>query len=517
MVRIVNSCIRSAISHSARRYAGSLEQRLKRYRTEQTALFEKYSLTDIAPQGYTEEVRSTQRELQRSHPGSQLILTSGSTSTPKEIWYTEQRLQDVQSEFVRQVLLLAHESTPLASPSIYFLTSLHSSRSLSSALLRTPQLNAIERTALFNSIVFAPCAIDLAAQAPEAAVHIAYIMLTRPAILVAANPSSILLLIQRTISEWMEQRMIVRNLIPKVWGSLSPIDRLGYGGADTLAQALAHTERDTITCHDLLQHLEAVACWTGGYVQPYLTRLTNTLSHNDLRILSLPSLSSEEILGLWTPNLRGGDCLPISQNVVYEFLREGDPSQKLLKPWELTSGERYVMVVSNRYGLARYDTADLFLCRGREHDAPIITFVGRAGLQHSFSGEKLTAPQLLQAYQRAYAELSLPVVETLCLPEPGSGDELPHYVFLVTVLIEQHLHTPLARAIDSALCAINEEYEAKRRSARLAEPQLHTRSLAQVIAALGDRAAPQQPINRAQIKLLPLYPQLTWSELLRSL
>lgn len=68
---------------------------------------------------------------------------------------------------------------------------------------------------------------------------------------------------------------------------------------------------------------------------------------------------------------------------MYEFLHEGELSGDLLKPWELQSGKRYGMVVSNRYGLARYDTEDLFLCSGTVHDTPIITFVGRAGLQHS--------------------------------------------------------------------------------------------------------------------------------------
>jgi hypothetical protein len=163
--------------------------------------------------------------------------------------------------------------------------------------------------------------------------------------------------------------------------------------------------------------------------------------------------------------------------------------------------------------LKRYDTSDLFLCNGMLGDAPLITFVGRSGLQYSFSGEKLTAEQLLEAYQRSYARVQLALVDTLCFPEPGDIEELPHYVFLATMPLESDQEQQLAREIDAVLCEINDEYSSKRASGRLGLPRLHSRQLAQVITALTRLAAHGEDINRTQVKLLPLYPKLTWSQM----
>jgi hypothetical protein len=511
-MRLIDLCIRKALTRSAARYAASLQQRLERYRAQQSALHSTYALDAVAPQGYSEHLRSDQIALHASHPGSHLILTSGTTSTPKEVWYTEQRLNAVQGEFLRQVLLLAGE-LPLESPSIYFLTALSPSRSLSSALLRAPKLSFGEHLALSQSIGFAPRSLSSCKDIPELWLHIAYILLTQPALLVAANPSTVLILLQHALSQWSEDRTTLRRLLPDVWSSFSRIRRRAYARNTALERSLSLTELDTVTARDLLPGLEGIACWTGGYVRPYITRLHSTIDTNDLRILPLLSLSSEEILGLHVPGITDGSCVPLGQHVAYEFIQEGDEARQIVKPWELQVGRHYSIVVSNRYGLKRYDTADLFLCTGRLGDAPLITFVGRAGLQHSFSGEKLTAEHLLEAYQRAYTRLALPTAETLCFPHPGRENEIPRYVFLATRHLEAPQEEQLAREIDTALHEINSEYRSKRESGRLAAPQLYTSEWGQVIAALEDRAAAKGGINRAQVKLMPLYPKLTWPEM----
>lgn len=511
-MRLIERCIRGALTCCTRRYADTLRHRLDGYRVQQTALCQEYGVDHVEPLAYSEQLRTEQRALHASHPGSHILLTSGSTSIPKELWYPDHRLDRLQKEFVQQVLLLAEE-LPLRSPSIYFLTSLRPSRSLSSALLRAPQLSFIEKFALSQSIVFAPRAVTLSETTPELWVHIAYILLTRPAVIVAANPSTILTALHNVICEWESGRAIVRRILPEVWQSFSSTRRLVCDYHDALGRALSLTERSTLTTRDLLPQLEGVACWTAGYVGPYITRLRAAIDTPELRILPIASLSTEEILGLNVPGIRDGSCVPLAERVAYEFIHEEDEARRPIKPWELRSGERYAMVVSNRYGLNRYDTSDLFLCNGMLGDAPLITFVGRSGLQYSFSGEKLTAEQLLEAYQRSYSRVQLALVDTLCFPEPGELDELPHYVFLATSLLESDQEQQLAREIDAALCEINDEYSSKRASGRLGLPRLHSRQLAQVITALTRLAAHGEDINRTQVKLLPLYPKLTWSQM----
>lgn len=515
-MRLVESCIRVALTYSARKYSDTLRQRLDRYRAEQTALYRAYTLHNVAPMGYSEQLRAEQRALHAAHPGSHLLLTSGSTSAPKELWYTDHRLACVQHEFVRQVLLLADE-LPLRSPSIYFLTSLRPSRSLSSALLRPVWLSCAESIALSQSVVFAPGARALSEMTPELWVHVAYILLTRPSVIVAVNPSTVLTALHQIISEWESGRATVRRILPEVWRSFSTVRRFASHSNDAYARALSLTERSSPTVRDLLPHLEGIACWAAGYVGPYLARLRASIDMQDLRILPLLSLSTEEILGLHIPGINDGSCVPLAERVAYEFVHEHDEARHPLKPWELRNGERYSMIVSNQYGLKRYETSDLFLCTGTLGDAPTLTFVGRSGLQYSFSGEKLTAEHLLQAYQSAYRRAHLGLVDTLCFPEPGELEKLPHYVLLATTPLTPEQEQQLVREVDAVLCDVNEEYRSKRASNRLGAPRMHSYPLAEVITALTPRAASGNEINRTQIKLMPLYPKITWSEMQRRL
>ena len=57
--------------------------------------------------------------------------------------------------------------------------------------------------------------------------------------------------------------------------------------------------------------------------------------------------------------------LPIADGVVYEFIEEQtmDHADNLLDAHQLEPGKLYAMVISDGYGLRRYQTDDLFLCR----------------------------------------------------------------------------------------------------------------------------------------------------------
>jgi hypothetical protein len=82
--------------------------------------------------------------------------------------------------------------------------------------------------------------------------------------------------------------------------------------------------------------------------------------------------------------------LPLAAGVLFEFIDEHD---HYLGPTELQPGKLYEMVVTDEYGLCRYHTSDLFLCRRKLGTLPDLVFVRRRGLEYSFTGEKLTAEQ----------------------------------------------------------------------------------------------------------------------------
>jgi hypothetical protein len=206
--------------------------------------------------------------------------------------------------------------------------------------------------------------------------------------------------------------------------------------------------------------------------------------------------------------------------VLYELLEEdpaaapaADDPSRLLTPDRLEGGRMYTLVVSDGHGLRRYQTADVFLCRGRVRGLPDLTFVRRRGLEHSFTGEKLTAEQAAEAFAHLRAELALPASTYLSLvPSWPAGEPIPHYRLAV---VTGALGPPpdleaLATRGQAIVESLNPEYRSKVASRRLAP----LRPLALSTEAFARAVGGQRHGDRweGQFKFLPLY-RATWESL----
>ena len=171
------------------------------------------------------------------------------------------------------------------------------------------------------------------------------------------------------------------------------------------------------------------------------------------------------------------------------------------------------MVVSDGYGLRRYQTGDVFLCRRKVAGLPDLAFVRRRGLEHSFTGEKLTGEQTSSAFARARAHLGLPASTYLSLvPSWPPGDAVPHYRLVVVSQGDGDLPdlAQLASRCQSELEAENPEYRSKTGSARLGPLRplaLPAETFARSVGGERHRASWE-----AQFKFLPLY-RTRWEEL----
>lgn len=103
---------------------------------------------------------------------------------------------------------------------------------------------------------------------------------------------------------------------------------------------------------------------------------------------------------------------------------------RVIKPTELEPGKLYEMIVSDSYGLCRYHTGDLFLCRRKINNLPDLVFQRRRGLQYSFTGEnsppnksRSSSISSANVYPHVFADCYL-----TCLP---SLDTIPHYKVLL--------------------------------------------------------------------------------------
>ena len=110
---------------------------------------------------------------------------------------------------------------------------------------------------------------------------------------------------------------------------------------------------------------------------------------------------------LTIPSVQQGGFLPLPQAVFYEFIplnRQGQPlltTQPLLLH-ELTPGEAYELVISQKSGLLRYRLKDRVRVTALRGSTPYLRFEGRSEALCDLVGEKLNAMFVAQGVQHCY-------------------------------------------------------------------------------------------------------------------
>jgi hypothetical protein len=206
--------------------------------------------------------------------------------------------------------------------------------------------------------------------------------------------------------------------------------------------------------------------------------------------------------------------------VLYEFveLKDEDDPTNLLRPDQLEPGKHYSMVVSDAYGLRRYQTEDLFHCRGKVSGLPDLAFVGRRGIEYSFTGEKLTLDQASKVIRTLRTEYDWLTASFLTLVPCHGEESKPNYKLLLIDTLGARASRPLvdrfstapagetpalpviARRCDELLCETNCEYKSKRQSGRLAAVQLQQVTIGDFLNNMSVAGAWE-----AQFKFLPFY------------
>jgi len=486
--------------------------RLVRYRKDQEILLCRYGLKGCEPEPYGESTRKRILEHADKYKSPKdFAWTSGTTHDPKQIFYPKQRLRELQQTYVAQAIL-AYRHANLERPGFYFLTSMASDHSVSGLLAREPLPWWLARYILCDSIVYVPAVARLMDRYPQDSLHLTLLLLCEPALIAMANPSSLYAILDHAQRDWNRVRAQITEILTNDW---LPEFRKQMGPAIEPREIRLRQQLQSNSCpsiKELLPELRMIYCWNGGYVQPFIDNLQQQLK--DIKPLSRPmfSMSTETVAYLIYPNVSLDGGLPIYPGVCYEFIQVGnDPvAQHLLKPWELRSGQQYMMVVSDAYGLKRYQTNDLFECIGFKRQTPLLRFQGRAGLGYSFTGEKITDQQLLEVYEIIRRKIEIPGATFTCFPKLNKGG-IPGYVF-VTDIRSGSPHPITAEMFDEILMKINEEYAGKRQSGRLAKPEVIMHSYDQLVSKLTRSDSRYARASVAQFKPLPLY-QVFWESL----
>lgn len=505
--------IAELIAARCRELRRQLDDSLAGYRSRQIALAGKFCVDQASPQLYTAATRaSVLQQAERCREPWDFAWTSGTMSEPKQILYPASRVRSLADHLVDQVFL-ATEACDVTSPRFFFLNTFSSDRSLSALLARACPSSKVALEVLEDYLAFRLAAVKLAPRYSTLALNWALLWSLRPTVLTTVNPSSLCMLLRNGRALWAGLRGQVQQILAEDdWQAVFEARDLVAIRSEVLDWLSATL--DPPTPNQMLPHLELIYCWQGGYVRPFVDQLRQVLSPRQPCLAPMFSLSTEVIAASIFPHLSREAGLPISPECCYEFLpRDEEPvAANLLRPWELVPGEEYRMVVSDAYGLIRYDTNDIFRCAGHVGDAPLIDFVRRHGLNYSFTGEKLTDCHLQQAYAEVAQANGLSGAAWTCFPCRGAGS-LPGYLFVLLSSQGALNCDQTARQLDDALCRINSEYASKRATDRLAAPTLITMPVEALTAKLVRALPHTAAANPAQFKLLPLY-TLLWEDVL---
>lgn len=521
MSGLVNDSLRFIIGCSIR-ILGAVFTLAHRFRIRlfsycQTRLRQKYGVSDATPiQPYGDEVEARMNIAARTKRGRvRFPVTSGSTGVPKRVLFTKTRLRLLKLVF-SDFYMRCCWALSIKRTSLYVFSSLTNDESLTSMLMEE------ERLPSYLSTLQAPYRVQchpslrvLRSKYGDAGVRLWILTLSNPGVLYSTNPSTISAFFDELQSDWDSCSRLVRDWCWAREGFAGDVRRIARrinsrGSSQRLASIVEYAKAPPLKTYAPAVH--SYICWTGGYVKPFLTRLEQYLPTDRYRLIPMYSMSTETVETIVDVRAESISFLPVAPGVVYEFLGVGGDAETnapLLKPDQLQPGREYSLIVSDNYGLLRYDSGDVFLCRKRVGNLPDLFFQRRRNLEYSFTGEKLTADQVTLAFESIRRANTPQLTDQFltCIPSQPKDDRVPHYK-IVTVADKSNSVQPsiahLSESCDQLFSEINCEYRAKRESGRLGPVRSVSMTRSDFLNLTGVSESWE-----AQFKFLPLYVQ-TW-------
>lgn len=499
----------------------AMAKRIERFPAEQAALRERYGVTPDTPlRGYDDETRAAVLAFARAQADARIATTSGSTGAPKQIAYTRARLKQYQRDSY-SVGMRAYARHRVRRPGIFIFASLKADDSFASLVLENRRvwppwlLGLIEPSRYLSH----PALLRYADEHGANAARLWLMTVADPGLLYATNPSTLAVFFSDVTARWRESTALVRRF---VGGELDDDEdlqriarRVGTAGFRARLDEVARADAP-LPVWSYLPGLCAWCSWDGGYVTSFLAQVRRHLPGERYAHVPMYSMSTETIETLtWFDDDGEARFLPLGPGVLYELLPEGaadDPAQ-LVPATSAEPGRVYSMVVSDPWGLRRYQTDDLFRCEALVRGLPDLRFLRRRGLAYSFTGEKLTGEQLSLAFdelRRAFPALQ-EGVELACFPSHPEEGALPGYRLALAVTRAGELDLDLdavAAALDQALMRLNTELKDKRDSGRLRPTVAVVVPYEALAAALDTRTVSDDDVNKraweSQFKLTPL-------------
>ncbi len=219
--------------------------------------------------------------------------------------------------------------------------------------------------------------------------------------------------------------------------------------------------------------LQYLSTWKCGNTHVYMEKYMDDFDWDKTYYQELGYIATECRFGFALDDTNESVLFP--QFHYYEFVAEDEldsPRKHFLQLDELEQGKRYCAYVTTYSGLFRYNMNDLVEVGGKYRNTPTVHMVSKVNGIVSMTGEKLYEPQFIEAVHQAEQETGIKTKFFVGFAEVQDSCYHFYYEF-ENEDIDQREADVFTQIVDKHLCEINIEYEAKRSSFRLHEPQAH--------------------------------------------
>ena len=232
-------------------------------------------------------------------------------------------------------------------------------------------------------------------------------------------------------------------------------------------------DRDKLEPKHFWPWLQLLSTWKCGNTKIYMEKYLDQFNWDKTFYQELGYIATECRFGFSLDDTNESVLFPHFH--YYEFVEESEldhPHKHFLQLHELEVGKRYCAYVTTYSGLFRYNMNDLVEVGGKFYNTPTVHMVSKVNGIVSMTGEKLYEPQFIDAVHKAEELMD---IKTKCFVGFADVRESKYHFYyeFVNEDIDQETADEFTKVVDRKLQEINNEYESKRASFRLKEPQAH--------------------------------------------
>lgn len=219
--------------------------------------------------------------------------------------------------------------------------------------------------------------------------------------------------------------------------------------------------------------LQYMSTWKCGNTKIYMEKYMDAFDWNKTFYQELGYIATECRFGFSLDDTNESVLFPHFH--YYEFVEESEldnPHKHYLQIHELEQGKRYCAYVTTYSGIFRYNMNDLVEVGGSFYNTPTVHMVSKVNGIVSMTGEKLYEPQFIDAVHKAEELMGIKTKFFVGFADIRESKYHFYYEF-IDEDVNQSLADEFTLVVDRKLQEINNEYESKRASFRLKEPQAH--------------------------------------------